>query len=127
MSVTLPKTSLTAAGYLAIERAVETKSEFFNGEMFAMAGTTKNHARIVMNFGGELRARFKGRTCEPFATDLRVKVEANGLYTYSDLVVVCGGQRFEDDQLDTLMNPTLIVEVFRRDFHEKQKGSSSDK
>lgn len=107
----LPKPSLTAAGYLAIERAAETKSEFFDGEMFAMAGTTKNHARIVMNLSGELRARLKGRSCEPFATDLRVKVEANGLYTYPDLVVVCGEQRFEDDRLDTLLNPTLVVEV----------------
>ena len=107
----LPKTALTAAGYLAIERAAETKSEFFDGGMFAMAGTTKNHARIVMNFGGELRARLKGRTCETFATGLRIKVEANGLYAYPDLVVVCGEQRFEDDQLDTLLNPTLIVEV----------------
>lgn len=107
----LPKPSLTAAGYLAIERAAETKSEFFEGEMFAMAGTTKNHARIVMNLSRELSGRLKGRTCEPFATDLRVKVEANGLYTYPDLVVVCGEQRFEDDLLDTLLNPTLIVEV----------------
>ena len=107
----LPKASLTAAEYLAIERAAETKSEFFDGEMFAMAGTTKNHARIVMNLSRELSARLKGRTCEPFATDLRLKVEANGLYTYPDLVVVCGEQRFEDDQLDTLLNPTLIVEV----------------
>ena len=71
----LPRPSLTAVEYLAIERAAETKSEFFDGEMFAMAGTTKNHARIVMNFGGELRARLKGRKCEPFAADLRVKVE----------------------------------------------------
>ena len=107
----LPKTSLTAAEYLAIERAAETKSEFFDGEMFAMAGTTKNHARIVMNLSRELSARLKGRRCEPFATDLRVKVEANGIYTYPDLVVVCGEQLFEDDLLDTLLNPTLIVEV----------------
>jgi Uma2 family endonuclease len=107
----LPKPALTAADYLAIERAAETKSEFFDGEMFAMAGTTKNHARIVMNLSRELSARLKGRTCEPFATDLRVKIEANGLYTYPDLVVVCGGQHFEDDRLDTLLNPTLIVEV----------------
>ena len=80
-SSALPKTALTAAGYLAIERAAETKSEFFEGEMFAITGTTKNHARIVMNLSCELSARLKGRTCEPFATDLRVKVEANGLYT----------------------------------------------
>ncbi len=110
MSV-LPKPSLAAAGYLAIERAAETKSEFFDGEMFAMAGTTKNHARIVMNLSRELSARLKGRACRPFATGLRVKVEANGLYSYPDLVVVCGEQLFEDDLLDTLLNPTLIVEV----------------
>ena len=107
----LPKSFLSAAEYLAAERAAETKSEFFDGEMFAMAGTTKIHARIVMNLSRELSARLKGRTCEPFATDLRVKVEANGLYTYPDLVVVCGEQHFEDDQLDSLLNPTLIVEV----------------
>ena len=107
----LPKSSLSAAEYLAAERAAETKSEFFDGEMFAMAGTTKSHARIVMNFGAELRAKLKGRKCEPFATDLRVKVEANGLYTYPDLVVVCGEQHFEGDRFDTLLNPTLIVEV----------------
>jgi Uma2 family endonuclease len=107
----LQKPTLSSADYLAIERAAATKSEFFDGEMFAMAGTTKNHARIVMNLSRELSARLKGRTCEPFATDLRVKVEANGLYTYPDLVVVCGEQRFEDDRLDTLLNPTLIVEV----------------
>ena len=57
----LPKTTLTATEYLAIERAAETKSEFFDGEMFAMAGTTKNHARIVMNLSRELSARLKGR------------------------------------------------------------------
>ncbi|MEX1117410.1 MAG: Uma2 family endonuclease [Terrimicrobiaceae bacterium] len=107
----LPKHLLKSAEYLAIERAADTRSEFFEGEMFAMAGTTKNHVRIVMNFGGELRAKLKGRECEAFATDLRIKVQANGLYTYPDLLVACGGLVFEDDQLDTLINPTLIVEV----------------
>ena len=122
----LPKPSLTAAGYLAIERTAETKSEFFDGEMFAMAGTTKNHARIVMNLSRELSARLKGRTCEPFATGLRVKVEANGLYAYPDLVVVCGEQRFEDDQLDTLLNPTLIVEVLSETTERNDREKKFD-
>jgi Uma2 family endonuclease len=107
----LPKHVLTSTEYLAIERAAETRSEFFDGEMFAMAGTTKNHARIVMNLGGELRTMLKGKTCEPFATDLRIKVQANGLYTYPDLLVVCGEQFYEDDHLDTLLNPTLLIEI----------------
>jgi len=107
----LPKHVLTSTEYLVIERAAETRSDFFEGEMFAMAGTTKNHARIVINLGGELRAKLKGRTCEPFATDLRIKVQANSLYTYPDLLVARGEQFFEDDQLDTLLNPTLLIEV----------------
>jgi Uma2 family endonuclease len=107
----LPKSVLTSTNYLAIERAAERKSEFFDGEMFAMAGTTKNHARIVMNLSRELSSALKGRKCEPFATDLRVKVQANGLYTYPDLLVVCGEQHFEDEHLDTLLNPTLLIEV----------------
>lgn len=107
----LPKHVLTPAEYLTIERASETRSEFFDGEMFAIAGTTKNHARIVMNLSRELSTALKGRTCEPFATDLRIKVQDNGLYTYPDLLVVCGEQLFEDDQLDTLLNPTLLIEV----------------
>ena len=108
----LPKHVLTSTEYLVIEKAAETRSKFFEVEMFAMARTTKNHARIVINLGGELRAKLKGRTCEPFATDLRIKVQANGLSTYPYLLVVCFEQLFEDDQLDTLLNSTLLIEVF---------------
>ncbi len=107
----LPKSDLTHVDYLAIERVAERKSEFFDGEMFAMAGTTKNHARIAMNLSRELSTALKGRKCEPFATHLRVKVQANGLYTYPDLLVVCGEQLFEDEHLNTLLNPTLLIEV----------------
>ena len=64
-----------------------------------------------MNLSRELSSLLKGKKCEPFATDLRVKVQANGLYTYPDLLVVCGEQLYEDDQLDTLLNPTLLIEV----------------
>lgn len=107
----LAKPIITAADYLALERAAATKSEFCDGEIFAMAGTSKNHARIVMNFSRELSNLLKGRKCEPFANDLRVKVETSGLYTYPDLLVVCDDAQFEDSHLDTLLNPTLIIEV----------------
>jgi len=107
----LAKPIITTADYLALERAAATKSEFCDGEIFAMAGTSKNHARIVMNFSRELSNLLKGRKCEPFANNLRVKVEASGLYTYPDLLVVCDDAQFEDAHLDTLLNPTLIIEV----------------
>ena len=64
-----------------------------------------------MNFSRELSNLLKGRKCEPFANNLRVKVEASGLYTYPDLLVVCDDAQFEDAHLDTLLNPTLIIEV----------------
>ena len=107
----LEKPMMTAAEYLARERAAATKSEFCDGEIFAMAGTSKNHARIVMNFSRELSNLLKGRKCEPFASDLRVKVEASGLYTYPDFLVVGDDAQFEDAHLDTLLNPALIIEV----------------
>jgi Uma2 family endonuclease len=102
---------LSEAEYLEIERRAETKSEFLGGEMFAMSGGTRGHSLIAINLAGELRAQLKGRPCFPYNSDLRVKVEAAGLYTYPDLSVVCGDQQFEDEQGDTLLNPTVIIEV----------------
>ncbi len=91
----MEKPVITAVEYLALERAAATKSEFCDCEIFAMAGTSKNRARIVMNFSRELSNALKGRKCEPFANNLRLKVEARGLYTYPDLLVVCEDVQFE--------------------------------
>jgi Uma2 family endonuclease len=102
---------LSEAEYLEIERRAEIKSEFLGGEMFAMSGGTRGHSLIAINLAGELRSLLKGRPCVPYNSDLRVKVEAAGLYTYPDLSVVCGEQQFEDEQGDTLLNPTVIFEV----------------
>jgi len=103
---------LSLEEYLAIERSAETKSEYLDGEMFAMTGGSFLHNLIVGNLVGELRQQLKGRSCTVVPSDLRVHIPATGLYTYPDLAVVCGEPRLEDDQeLDTLLNPTLIVEV----------------
>ena len=102
---------LTEADYLVIERAAAFKSEFYEGEMFAMAGGSPMHSLIAANLIGTLREKLKTRGCLTFTSDLRVKVEANGLHTYPDVSVVCGEQRFADDTQDTLVNPTLLAEV----------------
>ncbi|MBI3909876.1 MAG: Uma2 family endonuclease [Armatimonadetes bacterium] len=102
---------LTEQEYLAIERAAEWKSEFYDGEMFAMAGATREHNLITLNVAADLLRQLKGRPCEAYASDMRVKVEATGLYTYPDVVAVCGERRFADERQDTLLNPTLIIEV----------------
>jgi Uma2 family endonuclease len=105
------KPKLTEAEYLAIERKAETKSEFFRGEMFALAGTSPRHNVIAGNIFAALHAQLRGSPCRAYFSDLRAKAGHAGLYTYPDIVVVCGDARFEDAELDTLLNPKLIVEV----------------
>jgi Uma2 family endonuclease len=113
---------LTPAEYLAIERAAETKSEYFAGEMFAMAGASPPHVLITSNVTAELNAQLKGRPCRVYSSDLRVRVSETDLYTYPDVVVVCGEQRFDDEKGDTLLNPTLIVEVLSETTEAYDRG-----
>ena len=106
-----PRTPLTAEEYLALERKAETKSEFYNGEVFAMAGASRDHILIAVNISSSLNGQLKERPCRVFSSDLRVKVAPSGLYTYPDVVVVCGDVQVEDSHGDTVLNPTVIVEV----------------
>jgi Uma2 family endonuclease len=108
---TAPQRQLTEAEYLAIERRAPTKSDFYAGEMYAMAGAKRNHNLIVTNITRELSAQLRNTRCEVYSADMRVKVARTGLYTYPDVVVVCGPPHFLDDEDDTLLNPTLLIEV----------------
>lgn len=117
---------LTPQEYLAIERAADFKSEFFDGKMFAMAGISKDHSRIIVNLIGGLHAALRGQDCEIFSSDLRVKVSANGLYTYPDLTIVCGPVDVEDEQADVLLNPTLIIEVLSPGTERYDRGKKFD-
>ncbi len=108
---TVPKTRLTPEQYLAIERAAQFRSEFYRGEMFAMVGASRKHNLITVNVASELHRQFKDRKCEVYQSDMRVKVNSTGLYTYPDVVATCDEPRFEDDHVDTLLNPKVIVEV----------------
>ncbi len=108
--------------YLEIERAAHCKSEFFDGEMFAMAGGTLQHSLIGTNVSGEFRARLRGKPCIAFNADLRIKVEATGLYTYPDLSVIGGQPRFVDGEMDTVVNPTVIVEVLSDSTEAYDRG-----
>ncbi|HEY1379828.1 MAG TPA: Uma2 family endonuclease [Gemmataceae bacterium] len=107
----VPKTRLTPEQYLAIERKAEFRSEFYNGEMFAMAGASEPHNRVKDNLVVEIGSRLKGSGCHSYSSDMRVKVSATGLYTYPDIVIVCGKPELEDAHLDTLLNPQVIIEV----------------
>jgi Uma2 family endonuclease len=113
---------LTPEEYLAIERKAEYKSEYFNGEMFAMAGATLNHVLIVTNVVAELRGQLKQQPCTVYSTDLRLQVSSTGLYTYPDVVVVCGPPQFTDADRDMVLNPTLIVEVLSESPKDYDRG-----
>jgi Uma2 family endonuclease len=120
----LPETSppLTEAEYLALERAAEFKSEFYQGEMFAMSGGTLQHSLIATNLAREFGNRLRNSKCVPYNTDLRVKVEATGLYTYPDLSVICGPPRFVEGTDDTVVNPTVLVEVLSDSTEAYDRG-----
>jgi Uma2 family endonuclease len=101
----------TTEEYLARERMAEAKSEYLDGEVLAMAGASRAHNLITGNVFGELRQQLRGRPCEAYTADLRVRVRQTGLYTYPDVAVACGDIQFEDDQVDTLLNPVVVIEV----------------
>jgi len=105
---------LTPAEYLEIERRAETRSEYFNGEMFAMAGGTGKHAFIVANTVIALGQKSKGTSCRVCSSDLRLQVKSIGLYTYPDVMVICGDLKYADGHNDIVLNPSLIVEVLSK-------------
>ncbi|RIK76677.1 MAG: hypothetical protein DCC67_13620 [Planctomycetota bacterium] len=106
-----PKRLLTPEEYLAIERDVPMKHEYYRGEMFAMGGASREHNLIGGNIFAAIHSQIANRRCEAYQNDLRVKVTPAGLYTYPDVVVTCQAPQFEDKVLDTLLNPQVIIEV----------------
>jgi len=119
------KAKFSAEEYLAMERASESKHEFHDGNVFAMKGGTAAHCLIAPNFIREAGTALKDRQCIVFTSDLRVKVVPSGHYTYPDVTIVCGEQRFDDEQCDTLINPTIVVEVLSKSTAAYDRGSKS--
>src|ERR1041385_322548 len=107
---TQPKNYLTPEQYIEIERKAEFKSEYFRGEMFAMAGAGRIHNLVAGNTSDRLRQQLRLGPCEVYQSDMRVRVSETGLYTYPDVAVACN-PKFVDEQQFTLLNPTVIVEV----------------
>lgn len=97
--------------YLAMERGAPFRSEYRDGRIYALAGATARHNRIVLNVGSGLLTRFRGGRCATYVNDLRVRIERDNRYVYPDVAALCEPPRFQDDVLDTLMNPSLVVEV----------------
>ncbi len=114
---------MTPEEYLALERQAEYKSEYFDGEIFAMSGASPTHNQITANVLAEIHAQFKKRPCRVYVNDMRVKVSPTGLYTYPDIVALCDKPRFDDAQKDTLLNPTVLIEILSDSTANYDRGA----
>ena len=100
----------TPEQYLEMDRKAEHRSEYVDGEILAMAGASREHNLIVTNLVREMSGLLRGRPCETYSNDMRVKISPVR-YTFPDVVIACDGPEFEDRSLDILLNPTVIFEV----------------
>lgn len=114
---------LSPQQYLEIERAALDKSEYFSGQMFAMASASREHNLITGNIFGEIRDHLKGTPCETYPSDMRVLVSATGLYSYPDVSVACEEPEFLDGHVDILLNPRVIVEVLSDSTENDDRGA----
>lgn len=108
--------------YLALERKAAHKSEYINGRILAMGGAGGQHNQITFNLSIALGVQLKGRACVAYSSDMRVKVQQTGLYTYPDIVATCETPRFEDAFVDTLLNPAVIAEVLSDSTEAYDRG-----
>ncbi|KQS33429.1 Uma2 family endonuclease [Dyadobacter sp. Leaf189] len=117
-----PITMYSAEEYLELERAADYKSEYYRGEIFAMAGAGRNHNRIKENLSIEIGSFLKGKSCQSFSSDMRVHIPESTLYTYPDLLILCGKAEFLDRHTDTLLNPSVIIEVLSPSTESYDRG-----
>lgn len=119
----IPKTLLSQEEYLELERQAPNKSEYYKGEIFAMAGATKEHNKIVASIILAIGQHLRGKGCSFFPSDLRVHNNYNGFYTYPDVTIVCGKEEYLDDKFDTLLNPTVLFEVLSTATEDYDRGT----
>ena len=122
MSAVPTQTRYTADEYLQLERKAAYKSEFHDGQIYAMTGASRKHNLVCVNICRELSQQLKNRPFEAYINDMRVKAVVANNYHYPDIAVVCGPSQFEDAQFDTLLNPTVLLEVLSPSTEAYDRG-----
>ncbi|HYM59682.1 MAG TPA: Uma2 family endonuclease [Thermoanaerobaculia bacterium] len=107
--------------YFAVETMSPVRNEYFEGEILAMAGGSANHNRIARNVLLSLEPKLREGPCESLGSDTRI-LTASGLYTYPDVVVICGPVILSGDRLETITNPTVLVEVLSPSTRDYDRG-----
>jgi Uma2 family endonuclease len=121
-----PEHKMQPVEYLAFERAqTGARHEYLDGAITAMVGASVAHNLISVNVLTALRTQMRGRPCNVFSGDMRVKVSATGLYTYPDVSALYGERQFEDDMFDTLLNPSVIIEILSPSTEAYERGRAT--
>jgi len=118
----VPERFLSLEEYFLLEETGETKHEYYQGAAYAMTGGSLAHNLIVANIIGQLYRQLDGKACTVYPSDLRLKVEATGLYTYPDVLVICGPARTADRRNDTVTNPSVLIEVLSPSTEDYDRG-----
>ena len=120
---TLPLPRMTLRQYLDREQRSEARHEFLDGEIFEMEAATFRHQQIGIQLVGALRPGLNSHGCEIHFSGTRVATSQQGLYTYPDLVIMCGQPKFWDSDPDTLCNPKAIIEILSRGTRDYDRGT----
>jgi len=113
---------LTEREYLEVERKSGIRSEYIAGRIYVMSGASERHNVIAGNLYALIWLQLRGQPCRAYMNDMRVRVAPARMYTYSDIVAVCGEPQLEDARLDTLLNPAIIVEVLSESTEAYDRG-----
>lgn len=116
------KTKLTLAEYLVRENAADFKSDFYRGEVFAMAGANRHHNAINENLSIKIGGKLEGSRCRTYSRDYRVVIDRSGLVTYPDLLIVCGEPIPSPQDPHSVTNPTVIIEVLSKTTETYDRG-----
>jgi len=120
--VAYQKRHYTIEEYLEMEKASTEKHEYFLGEIFAMSGAAFNHNLIFSNVFGVLAHKLKGSKCIPFGSDMRMHIPENTLFTYPDISIYCNEIKLLNEDEDTILQPTVIIEILSPSTKNYDRG-----
>ncbi|MFT3749338.1 MAG: Uma2 family endonuclease [Agriterribacter sp.] len=121
-AVAYGKQKFTIEEYLVMEEAATEKHECYRGEIFAMSDTKLPHNTIFKNLFGELAIKLKEKKCQPFGSDMRIHIEANTLFTYPDISIICGEPETLNDDNWNILNPAVIIEILSPSTKNYDRG-----
>lgn len=121
-AIAYSKQKMSIEEYLEMENAVDEKHEYYKGEIFAMSGAKVPHNTIATNFLGTLFNKLKGKKCKPYGSDARIHIEANTLFTYPDISIICGEIITLNNDDYNVLNPTVIIEVLSKSTKNYDRG-----